>query len=210
VLGQRPLDVSVPGPDAVSLSGHKLGGPMGVGALVAPASLEITPLLHGGGQERDIRSGTVDAASIVGMALAVEYAVAEQPSRAEHMAALRDRLVEGILRHVPGSRLTGDPDPAGRLPGNAHLAFDGCEADALLMLLDAEGVSCSTGSACSSGVPEPSHVLRAMGDDAAAVSSLRFSFGRTSTAQDVTTVLRVLPGAVTRARAAGRLSRRGA
>ncbi len=210
VLGQRELDCSRMGPDAVSISGHKLGGPMGVGALLASPSLDITPLLHGGGQERDVRSGTLDAASVAGLAVAVERAVAEQPQRAAHMASLRDLLVEEVLAQVPGSRLTGDPDPAGRLPGNAHLAFDGCEADALLMLLDADGVSCSTGSACSSGVPEPSHVLTAMGDEEAAVSSLRFSFGRTSTAEDVAAVLDVLPSAVTRARAAGRLRLRGA
>lgn len=210
VLGQRPVDFSAAGPDAVTLSGHKVGGPTGVGVLLARPTLAMTPLLHGGGQERDVRSGTVDAPSVAGMAVAVEHAVAEQPHRAAHLARLRDRLVAGVLEAVPAARLTGDPDPAGRLPGNAHLAFDGCEADALLMLLDAHGIACSTGSACSSGVPEPSHVLIAMGDERAASSSLRFSLGHTSTAADVDALLQALPGAVQRAQAAGRLVTRGA
>ena len=209
VLGQRQLDLGANAPDAVTLSAHKCGGPMGVGALVVRSDLEVTPLLHGGGQERDIRSGTVDAASIAGFAVAVERAVAEQPERARRMAALRDDLVSRVLARVDGSSLNGDPHPAGRLPGNAHLSFDGCEADALLMLLDARGVECSTGSACSSGVPEPSHVLIAMGDDDGAVSSLRFSLGWSSTPADVDALLEALPSAVERARTAGRLSSRG-
>lgn len=206
VLGQRPLELGPAAPDAVTLSAHKCGGPLGVGALVLRSDLELTPLLHGGGQERDIRSGTVDAASIAGFAVALETAVAEQGERAARMAALRDDLVSRVLATIEGVRLNGDPDPAGRLPGNAHLTFDGCEADALLMLLDARGVECSTGSACSSGVPEPSHVLIAMGDDEGAVSSLRFSLGWSSTTDDVDAVIEALPGAVARARSAGRLS----
>lgn len=210
VLGQRPLDFSTAGQDAVTLSGHKVGGPTGVGVLLARPGLAISPLLHGGGQERDIRSGTVDAPSVAGMAVAVEHAVADQPQRAAHLSRLRDMLVAGVLETVPAARLTGDPDPAGRLPGNAHIAFDGCEADALLMLLDARGIACSTGSACSSGVPEPSHVLIAMGDERAAASSLRFSLGHTSTEADVEALLAALPGTVQRAQAAGRLVSRGA
>lgn len=206
VLGQRPLELGPAAPDAVTLSAHKCGGPLGVGALVLRSDLELTPLLHGGGQERDIRSGTVDAASIAGFAVALETAVAEQGERAARMAALRDDLVSRVLATIEGVRLNGDPDSAGRLPGNAHLTFDGCEADALLMLLDARGVECSTGSACSSGVPEPSHVLIAMGDDEGAVSSLRFSLGWSSTTDDVDAVIEALPGAVARARSAGRLS----
>lgn len=210
VLGQRRLDLSSAGPDAVSLSAHKFGGPMGVGALVVGTELDVTPLLHGGGQERDIRSGTVDVAGIAGFAYALARAVDEQPERAQTMRRLRDDLVRRVLDEVPGARLNGDPDPAGRLPGNAHLTFDGCEADALLMLLDAAGIECSTGSACSSGVPEPSHVLIAMRDEHAAVSSLRFSLGWCSTDEDVDALLAALPSAVNRARAAGRLSARGA
>lgn len=210
VLGQRPLDVAASGLDAVTLSGHKLGGPMGVGALLVRSDLELVPVLHGGGQERDVRSGTVDAASVAGFALAVERAAAEQQEREAHVTRLRDDLVARVLAEIDGTSLNGDPDPAGRLPGNAHISFAGCEADALLMLLDAQGVSCSTGSACSSGVPEPSHVLIAMGDDEAAVSSLRFSLGRASTQQDVDALLDALPGVVTRARTAGRLAVRGA
>ncbi|MGA7689320.1 MAG: cysteine desulfurase family protein [Jiangellales bacterium] len=210
VLGQRPLDIAGSGLDAVTLSGHKLGGPMGVGALIVRSEVDLVPVLHGGGQERDVRSGTVDAASVAGFALAVERAAAEQPERAAHVARLRDDLVRRVLDEIDGTSLNGDPDPAGRLPGNAHISFAGCEADALLMLLDARGVACSTGSACSSGVPEPSHVLIAMGDDQAAVSSLRFSLGRTSTQHDVDVLLDALPGVVSRARTAGRLAARGA
>ena len=210
VLGQCPLDFAASGLDAVTLSGHKLGGPMGVGALIVRSEIDLVPVLHGGGQERDVRSGTVDAASVAGFALAVERAAAEQPERAAHVARLRDELVRRVLDEIDGTSLNGDPDPAGRLPGNAHISFAGCEADALLMLLDARGVSCSTGSACSSGVPEPSHVLIAMGDDQAAVSSLRFSLGRTSTRHDVDVLLDALPGVVSRARTAGRLTARGA
>ncbi len=210
VLGQRRLELGAAAPDAVVLSGHKCGGPMGVGALLVRSEADLVPVLHGGGQERDIRSGTVDAASIAGFAVAVETAVAEQEHRAALLGELRDDLVRRVLAEVPGASLNGDPDPAGRLPGNAHLSFAGCEADALLMLLDAQGVECSTGSACSSGVPEPSHVLIAMGDDEAAVSSLRFSLGWTSTVHDVDAVMAALPAAVGRARAAGRLGSRGA
>jgi cysteine desulfurase len=210
VLGQRRVELGAAAPDAVTLSAHKLGGPVGVGALVVHSDLELEPLLHGGGQERDIRSGTLDAAGVAGFCVAVETAVADQPQRSDRVKGLRDQLVRRVLEQVPGSRLTGDPDPAGRLPGNAHLCFAGCEADALLMLLDAQGIACSTGSACSSGVPEPSHVLLAMGDDEAAVSSLRFSLGWSSTQHDVDALLAALPGAVDRARAAGRLSARGA
>lgn len=210
VLGQRPLDIAGSGLDAVTLSGHKLGGPMGVGALIVRSEVDLVPVLHGGGQERAVRSGTVDAASVAGFALAVERAAAEQPERAAHVARLRDDLVRRVLDEIDGTSLNGDPDPAGRLPGNAHISFAGCEADALLMLLDARGVACSTGSACSSGVPEPSHVLIAMGDDKAAVSSLRFSLGRTSIQHDVDVLLDALPGVVSRARTAGRLATRGA
>jgi cysteine desulfurase len=210
VLGQRPIDFSAAGPDAVTLSAHKCGGPMGAGALLLRPELDLVPVLHGGGQERDIRSGTVDAAAIAGFATAVEIAAREQPARAARFGALRDDLVRRVLEVVPGARLNGDPDPAGRLPGNAHLGFSGCEADALLMLLDARGIECSTGSACSAGVPEPSHVLIAMGDADGAVSSLRFSLGWTSTQSDVDALLDALPSAVSRAQTAGRLTARGA
>ena len=143
-----------------------------------------TPLLHGGGQERDVRSGTLDTPGIVGLAVAVETAVAARPESAARVAALRDELVAGVLARVPDAVLNGDP--VDRLPGNAHFSFPGCEGDSLLMLLDARGIECSTGSACSAGVARPSHVLIAMGADAErARGSLRFSLGHTSTRADV-------------------------
>ncbi len=210
VLGQRPLDFSAAGPDAVALSGHKFGGPMGVGALLVRPDLDLVPVLHGGGQERGVRSGTLDVASIAGFALAAERAAQEQPERSSRMAALRDDLVRRVLDAVRDAHLNGEADPQRRLPGNAHLSFPGCDADALLMLLDAAGVECSTGSACSAGVPEPSHVMLAMGAAEASTSSLRFSLGHCSTPADVDALLEALPSAVDRARAAGRLTLRGA
>ncbi|HET7069369.1 MAG TPA: cysteine desulfurase family protein, partial [Nocardioides sp.] len=156
-VGAVPVDFAASGVDALTLTGHKLGGPYGVGALVLRRELSLTPLLHGGGQERDIRSGTLDMPAIAGFATAVEHAVKVQPEYAERMAALRDSLVRRVVRAVPDAHLHGDP--ANRLPGNAHLGFPDCEGDSLLMLLDARGIECSTGSACSAGVPQPSHVL---------------------------------------------------
>jgi cysteine desulfurase len=209
-VGQVPVDFGASGVDALTLTGHKLGGPMGVGALLLRRDAECTPLLHGGGQERDVRSGTLDVAAIVGLAVAAVSAVGSRAERAARVAALRDRLVAGVAAQVPDAQLNG---PAlddvlargpGRLPGNAHLSFPGAEGDALLMLLDARGIECSTGSACSAGVARPSHVLLAVGADAArARSSLRFTLGHTSTQADVDAVLDVIAPVVERARRAG-------
>ncbi|TIC87952.1 cysteine desulfurase [Nocardioides sp. GY 10113] len=203
-LGAVPLDFAASGADALTISGHKVGGPHGVGALVVRRELTLTPLLHGGGQERDVRSGTVDVPSIAGMAAAVELAVKHQADHAVRVAALRDRLVDAVRRAVPDVVLNGaDPDPGDRLPGNAHFSFPGCEGDSLLMLLDARGIECSTGSACSAGVPQPSHVLLAMGrDPEVARSSLRFSLGWTSTEADVDALGAAIAPCVERARAA--------
>jgi cysteine desulfurase len=202
-LGQVPVDAAVPGVSSLAFSGHKIGGPHGVGVLVLHRGVAVQPIGFGGGQERQVRSGTLDVPGIVGLAAAVEAVVADREATAARVAALRDELVAAVRAAVPDAVLNGDPDPAGRLPGNAHLSFPGCEGDALLMLLDAAGVACSTGSACSAGVAEPSHVLVALGaDEAVARSSLRFSLGRTSTRDDVDALLAVLPGAVDQARAA--------
>jgi cysteine desulfurase len=210
-VGALPVDFGASGVDALTVSGHKLGGPTGAAALLVRPELAVTPLLHGGGQERDVRSGTLDAAGIAGLAVAVQVAVAEQPHRHARVSGLRAELVAAVHAAVPDVVVHGDPDPDGRLPGVANLGFPGCEADALLMLLDAGGVDCSTGSACSSGVAEPSHVLLAMGrDETEATSALRFSLGWTSTGADVAALADVLPDAVARARVAGRLSLRGA
>lgn len=201
-LGQVPVDAGLPGITALTLSGHKIGAPVGVGVLVAKRDAALVPVLHGGGQERDVRSGTVDAASAAAMAVAVRHAVSHQEESAHRLRELADELADGILRLIPGASLNGDP--VDRLPGNVHVSFPGCEGDALLMLLDAAGVECSTGSACTSGVPEPSHVLLAMGaEPAIARGSLRFSLGRTSTRADVERVFAVLPAAVERASRAG-------
>jgi cysteine desulfurase len=197
-----PVDFAASGVDALTLTGHKLGGPYGAGALVLRRDAAVVPLLHGGGQERDIRSGTLDVPGVVGLAVAVDAAIAEQPEAAPRLAALRDRLVDGVRRIVPDVIVNGHPTE--RLPGIAHVSFPGCEGDSLLMLLDARGVECSTGSACSAGVAQPSHVLIAMGaDPACARSSLRFSLGHTSTHDDVDAVLDEIGPVVERARRAG-------
>ena len=201
-VGQIPVDFAASGLDAMSVTGHKIGGPLGVGALVLGRGLSPEPLLHGGGQERDVRSGTLDAPAVVGFAEAARVACAQRPVVAPRVAALRDELIERVRQAVPDAVLNGDP--VNRLPGNAHFSFAGCEGDALLMLLDAAGVECSTGSACSAGIAQPSHVLLAMGaDEARARGSLRFSLGHTSTEQDVTDLIAALVPSVQRARRAG-------
>ncbi|MFI6323985.1 cysteine desulfurase family protein [Nonomuraea sp. NPDC050556] len=201
-IGQLPVSFSGSGADALTLTGHKVGGPMGVGALLLARGLTPVSVLHGGGQERDVRSGTLDAPAIAGLAAAVSAAVADQASEAARLTALRDDLISRVRLAVPDVVLNGDPD--NRLPGNAHFSFPGCEGDALLMLLDAKGVECSTGSACSAGVAQPSHVLLAMGaDPLRARGSLRFSLGHTSTSEDVDRLVAVLPAVVERARRAG-------
>jgi cysteine desulfurase len=200
-VGQIPVDFATSGAAALTLTGHKLGGPIGVGALLLGRDVECTPLLHGGGQERDVRSGTLDTPGVVAFSVAVEAAVKNQQEYATRVGALRDNLVAGVRSVVPDAVYNGDP--VDRLPGNAHFSFPGCEGDALLLLLDAQGIACSTGSACSAGVAQPSHVLLAMGaGDNRARSSLRFTLGHTSTQVDVDALLASLPAAVERARRA--------
>ena len=189
--------------DAMTVTGHKVGGPQGIGALVLKRDVELTPLLHGGGQERDVRSGTLAAPLIAGFAAAVTTAVTQRFARATRLTALRNDLIKRIQDQVSDVVLNGDPE--NRLPGNVHFSFKGCEGDALLMLLDAQGIECSTGSACSAGIPQPSHVLIAMGrDEVTARASIRFSFGATSTPDDVDAVMQVLPAIVERAKRAGK------
>jgi len=201
-IGQVPVDFAASGVAALTATGHKLGGPMGVGALLLSRDTACTPLQHGGGQERDVRSGTLDVAGIAAFATAVEIAVKSQPDHATRLASLRDDLVARLRRAVPDAVLNGDPTE--RLPGNAHFSFPGCEGDALLMLLDAQGIACSTGSACSAGVAQPSHVLLAMGaPEAKARSTLRFTLGHTSNVDEVDQLVAALPAAVERARRAG-------
>ena len=202
-VGQVPVDFAASGVDAMTLTGHKLGGPFGVGALVVRRELDVTALLHGGGQERDMRSGTLDAPAIAGFAAAVELSVRRRAETPPGSSALRDDLVRRVREVVPERRLNGDPRATG-CPANAHLSFPGCEGDSLLMLLDARGIECSTGSACSAGVPQPSHVLLAMGVATSdARSSLRFSLGHTSTQADVDALVEAIGPAVERAAEAG-------
>ncbi|OZB50754.1 MAG: cysteine desulfurase NifS [Cellulomonas sp. 14-74-6] len=207
-VGQVPVDFAGSGLDAMTVTGHKLGGPGGIGALLARRGLDLTPVLHGGGQERGVRSGTLHAALVASFAVAAQEAVATMPELAGRVCALRDRLVAGVLERVEGARLRGPAEASRRLPANAHFTFDGCEGDSLLYLLDSAGIEASTGSACQAGVPQPSHVLLAMGlTEDEARGALRFSLGHTSTEEDVDAVLEALPAAVDRARAAGRALR---
>ena len=201
-VGQIPVDFAASGLSAMSIAAHKFGGPTGVGALLLRRDTACVPLLHGGGQERDVRSGTPDVAGAVAMARAAEVAIEGMGTTGTRVQALRDRLVDGVLSSIDDVALNGATG-AQRLPGNAHFTFRGCEGDSLLMLLDAKGIECSTGSACTAGVAQPSHVLIAMGaDPASARGSLRLSFGHTSVDADVDAALEVLPGAVDRARQA--------
>jgi cysteine desulfurase len=204
-IGSLPVRFDALPIDAMTISGHKLGGPMGVGALLLKRELKAIPLLHGGGQEREIRSGTLATHLIAGFGKAIEIAVSKQAEYAQKVSLLRDAFIQGVEHHVEGARLMGDRE--NRLPGNAHFCFDGAEGDALLMLLDAAGVSCSTGSACTAGIAQPSHVLLAMGlSESEAIGALRFSLGRNSTLDEIRTVVELLPEIVARARRAGKTS----
>ncbi|WP_163551221.1 cysteine desulfurase family protein [Candidatus Frankia alpina] len=207
-FGQIPVTVGEDGPDAIIVSAHKIGGPVGVGALVVRRGLALEPLTHGGGQERDIRSGTLNTAGVAAFAAAASIACAQAPRESVRLAALRDRLVRRVQEKVPGAVLNGAGlSGSQRLPGNTHLTFPGCEGDSLLMLLDARGIECSTGSACSAGVARPSHVLLAMGaSEEHARGSLRFSLGHTSCAADVDALVEAIGPVVERASRAGALA----
>ncbi|WP_205324938.1 cysteine desulfurase family protein [Glycomyces sp. YM15] len=201
-VGHVPVDFAASGAAALALSGHKLGGPTGTGALLLRRDVKAVPLLHGGGQEREIRSGTLDVPGIAALAEAVTHAVRTQQTESQRLALLRDDLVDRIRETIPEAIYNGDPES--RLPGNAHFSFPGCEGDALLMLLDAAGVECATGSACSAGIAQPSHVLLAMGAEADdARSSLRFTLGWPTTRAEIDALVAALPEAVKRAKTAG-------
>ncbi len=197
-----PLSYKELGLFAMTISAHKVGGPLGTGALILRRAVEIPPLLHGGGQERDIRSGTINAPSIVAFAAAAEANIYD----AKQVTELRDNFEDGVLRARPDAVINGRSVP--RLPGISNITFPGTQSDSLLLLLDSEKVSCSTGAACSAGVHRPSHVLMAMGlSDVVAQSSLRFSFGSTSTQADVDYALSVLPRVIERGLAANAVGR---
>ncbi|MFR9755318.1 cysteine desulfurase family protein [Streptomyces sp. TR06-5] len=203
-VGQVPVDFGASGLAALTMTGHKIGGPYGVGALLLGREHAPVPLLHGGGQERDVRSGTLDVPAIAALATAAELATARRDAFARGIGALRDALVEAVRQAVPDAVFNGDPDPAGRLPANAHFSFPGCEGDSLLLLLDAQGIACSTGSACTAGIAQPSHVLLAAGaDPELARGTLRFSLGHTSSKKDVAALAAAIGPVVERARAAG-------
>jgi cysteine desulfurase len=203
--GQLPVSLAGSGATALTITAHKLGGPVGIGALLLAKGAAPVPVLHGGGQERDVRSGTLDVPAIRAFAVAVLAAVGDQAAEAARLAGLRDDLARQVLAAVPDALLNGMPSGPGRLPGNAHFSFPGCEGDALLMLLDAKGIACSTGSACTAGVAQPSHVLLAMGaDEARARGSLRFSLGRSSRQSDVDALGAAIGEVVERARRAAR------
>ena len=200
---QLPVDFAESGADALTVTGHKLGGPVGVGALLLRRGIEPVPVLHGGGQERDVRSGTLDAPAIRAFATAVIISAERREAEAKRLAVLRDDLIRQVTEAVWDAVLNGPPPGPDRLPGSAHFSFPGCEGDALLMLLDAKGIACSTGSACTAGVAQPSHVLLAMGaDEDRARGSLRFSLGHTSTQEDVDALGAAIGEAVERARRA--------
>ncbi|MCS0634090.1 cysteine desulfurase [Streptomyces sp. LP05-1] len=201
-FGQVPLDFAASGTAAMTVSGHKVGGPYGIGALLLGRSQTPVPVLHGGGQERQVRSGTLDVPAIAAFAVAGRLAAERQERFAREVGALRDELIGAVRSAVPDAVLSGDP--ADRLPANAHFAFPGCEGDSLLLLLDAQGIECSTGSACTAGVAQPSHVLLAAGTaPELARGTLRFSLGHTSTRADVEAVAKAIGPVVERARTAG-------
>lgn len=199
-IGSPGLDLSLP--NTAALSGHKLGGPKGVGMLLHQNRYPVDPMIRGGGQENGMRAGTSDVPGVAGMAAAIDELFETETQANEKYRSLRDRLVSGIIGSVPDVVVNGDLQ--GGLPGLAHVSFLGCEGDALMLLLDAEGVQVSVGSACSAGANKSSYVLAAMGvHDAAARSSLRFSVGWSTSQADIDRLLQVLPDLVSRARQAG-------
>jgi cysteine desulfurase len=198
-----PLSFKDLGLFAMTISGHKVGGPLGIGALILRRAVEIPALLHGGGQERDIRSGTLNAPSIVAFAAAVEANLYD----ATKIAQMRDAFEAGVVALRPDAVINGHSAP--RLPGISNITFPGTQSDSLLLLMDSEKVSCSTGAACTAGVHRPSHVLMAMGlTDVVSQSSLRFSFGTTNSSSDVEYALSVLPIVIERGLAANAVGKK--
>ena len=209
-FGAVPIDFPTSGVATLAISGHKIGGPMGIGALVATRAVQLTPVLHGGGQERSVRSGTIDAPAIAGFAEAAVHSVENLPEESARIAALRNELVAAISALIPQAHLSGEnpltEDYPGqkRLPGNAHFTFENAEGDTLLFLLDMQGISSSTGSACNAGVTRPSHVLMAMGmDEDTARSAQRFTLGHSTTGADIARLIAALPAAYEQAAKAG-------
>lgn len=200
-VGHLPVDFAASGLDLMTVTGHKLGGPVGVGALIARREIGLEPLLHGGGQERDVRSGTLDVVGVAGFAAALQVAVSHRDAERVRLEQLRAGLMDVVLAAAPDAVVHGPDNPDLRLPGVLNVELPGCTSEALLLLLDAAGIDCSAGSACSAGVTRSSHVLLAIGrSDAQAQSALRFSLGHTSTQADLDAVARALPEVLARAR----------
>lgn len=201
-VGHVPVDVEKLGVDLLSLSAHKFHGPKGIGALYVRKGVRLDPFIHGGGQERNRRAGTENVAGIVGLGAAIELATSSLEERAARIAALRDKLIDGILERVPDAKLNGHRIM--RLPGNAHFCFRFIEGESLLLNLDVKGVSASSGSACTSGSLEPSHVLLALGlPHEMAQGSLRLTLDEENTGEEVDYVLDILPDIVKKLRPAG-------
>jgi cysteine desulfurase len=201
-LGHISLSFAESGLAAMSITAHKVGGPVGVGALVVARSVKLTSLVHGGGQERAMRSGTMNAAGAKAFALAVSMAVANLEHHGSHTSGLRDQIIRGVMKLVPDARFSRGEAPG--LPDNAHFTFPGCSGDSLLFLLDQAGVCVSNGSACQAGVTAASHVLLTMGrDESEASGCLRVTVGSSNTAEDVQRFLDALPAAYAGARKAG-------
>ena len=198
-FGKVEFNFAALGVTAATISAHKVGGPLGVAALILQRGLDLTPILHGGGQEREIRSGTLNAPAIVAFSAAAEFAIANLATNFKKIRELRDYFISGLKICVPDVSINSISDPA--LPGVVNATFPGTESDALLLLLDTEGISASAGSACSAGVPRPSHVLVALGlSETDADASLRISIGTTNTKEEIDQVLLVMPSVVERAR----------
>jgi cysteine desulfurase len=198
-VGHVPIDVEKLQVDLLSMSGHKLGAPKGIGAIYIRKGTRISPLIFGGAQEKKLRAGTENIAGIVGLGKAAELAVAEMEETTKKLIALRDKLIHGILESIPDSRLNGHPTD--RLPGNCNISFSYIEGESLLLLLDALGIAASSGSACTSGSLDPSHVLMAIGlPHEIAHGSLRLTIDRENTEEQVDFILEKLPGLVQRLR----------
>lgn len=198
-VGHVPIDVEKLQVDLLSMSGHKLGAPKGIGAIYIRKGTRISPLIFGGAQEKKLRAGTENIAGIVGLGKAAELAVAEMEETTKKLTALRDKLIHGILESIPDSRLNGHPTD--RLPGNCNISFSYIEGESLLLLLDALGIAASSGSACTSGSLDPSHVLMAIGlPHEIAHGSLRLTIDRENTEEQVDFILEKLPGLVQRLR----------
>jgi len=203
-VGHLPVDFAASGLDLMTVTAHKLGGPVGIGALIARREVGLEPVQHGGGQERDVRSGTLDVAGAVGFAAALRVAVESQARERERLESLRAGLVAAVLAAAPDAVVHGPDTADERLPGVLNVELPGCSSEALLLLLDAAGIDCSTGSACTAGVSEPSHVLLALGrTERQAGSALRFSLGHTSTRADIDALATALPEVLARAHAFG-------